>query len=190
MIESYQLLVQALLAQLKPLAPALKRYDQAIQQLFASHPDHPIFDRLPGAGATLAPRLLAAWGSDRERFSAAGQMQQFSGIAPVLERSGKMYFVHWRMGCPKFLRQSFQEFAAQSRRHCPWAHAYYQPMRGRGCSHHAAVRALAFKWIRIMYRCWKDRTPYDESCYLASLRRRGSQLPAALPALPSPEVMP
>ena len=115
-------------------------------------------------------------------------MQRFSGIAPVLERSGKMYFVHWRMGCPKFLRQTFHEFAAQSRLRCPWANAYYEQMRSHGRSPHAAVRALAFKWIRIMYRCWKEHTPYDESRYVASLRRRGSQLQAALPPVQSSEV--
>jgi hypothetical protein len=39
---------------------------------------------------------------------------------------------------------------------------------------------LAYKWIRIIFRCWKDGKPYDEEVYLNSLRRRGSQLGAAL----------
>lgn len=189
-IESYQLLVQSLACQLKPLAAAVKQYDQGIERLFEAHSDHLIFDSLPGAGAALAPRLLAAWGSDRERFNGAGEMQQFSGVAPLIEKSGKMRWVHWRLGCPKFLRQSFQEFAAQSRLQCAWANAYYQQMRARGCAHHTAVRALAFKWIRIMYRCWKDRTPYDESRYLASLKRRGSPLQTVVSAAPPAGVQP
>jgi transposase len=182
-LESYQLVVQALVAQLQALAPALRRFETEIDRLFAAHPDQPIFQSLPGAGAVLAPRLLAAWGTDRERFRAADQMQCFSGIAPVLERSGKSYWVHWRMACPKFVRQSFHEFAAQSRMHSPWAAAYYRQMCDRGLSHHAAIRALAFKWIRIMYTCWKNRTPYDERRYQQSLQRRHSPLAAALTAM-------
>ena len=33
--------------------------------------------------------------------------------------------------------------------------------RAKGCTYQAAVRALAFKWTRILYRCWITRTPYD-----------------------------
>ena len=38
------------------------------------------------------------------------------------------------------------------------------------------LTAVAFKWIRIMYRCWKDRQPYDEAKYLLSLKKKGSPL--------------
>jgi transposase len=186
-IESSALMVQALAEELRVLAGALKRFDQALERLFASHPDQPIFESFPGAGQALAPRLLAAWGSDRDRFATADQMQRFSGVAPVTERSGKTWLVHWRLACPKFLRQSFHEFAAHSRFWSPWAQAYYQQMRGRGLAHHAAVRALAFKWIRIMYRCWKDRTPYDEHRYQQALQRRGSPLWAALASISTQE---
>jgi hypothetical protein len=57
-----------------------------------------------------------------------------------------------------------------------WSKLYYQQQRGRGKDHHAAVRALAYKWIRIMFRCWKDRTPYVDSVYVKSLTKRGSHL--------------
>src|SRR5438105_12127809 len=87
-----------------------------------------------------------------------------------------MHWVHWRMACPNFLRQIFHEFAEASRRKSLWAQAYYQQRRQRGASHHTAVRALAYKWIRILYRCWKTRTPYNESLYLDVLRRHHSPL--------------
>src|SRR5262249_58817206 len=61
-------------------------------------------------------------------------------------------------------------------RHSFWAQVYYQQQRAKGQRHQAAVRALAFKWLRILYRCWQDRTPYDESGYLQALTRRGSSL--------------
>jgi transposase len=101
-------------------------------------------------------------GTDRARFDAAEDVATFSGIAPVTERSGQHTWVHWRLACSKFLRQSFHEFANMSRHQSPWAHAYYEEQRARGKSHHAALRALAFKWIRIIYRCWKQREVYDE----------------------------
>ena len=124
--------------------------------------------------------MLSAFGSNRDRFQCAAEVQNLSGIAPVTERSGKSCWVHWRLACPKFLRQSFHEFAAQSILFSQWARAFYDQLRARGASHHAAVRTLAYKWIRILFRCWKTRTPYDEQIYLASLRRRGSPLCAAL----------
>ena len=44
----------------------------------------------------------------------------------------------------------------------------------RGKAYPTAIRALAFKWQRIMFVCWRDRVPYDETIYLQSLQRRGS----------------
>src|SRR5215813_1283310 len=71
----------------------------------------------------------------------------------------------------QFLRQTFHEFATHSIRRSEWARAYYEHLRGdEKKSHHAAVRALAYKWIRIIFRCWKDGKPYDERVYLDSLR--------------------
>lgn len=175
-VESWALVVPLWVEQLHCLGSALERLDAAIEKLFQQHPDHAVFDSFPGAGEALAPRLLAAFGSHRERFQDAAELQRFSGIAPVTQRSGKSCWVHWRWACPKFVRQSFHEFAAHSRCWSPWARAYYQQMRGKGLGHHAALRALAFKWIRILYRCWKDCTPYDEQLYQKSLHRRGSPL--------------
>src|SRR2546427_5577195 len=46
------------------------------------------FPQALNSGPSLAPRLLAAFGSDRGRFEFAAEMQQLSGIAPVTEKSG------------------------------------------------------------------------------------------------------
>jgi hypothetical protein len=143
---------------------------------YQAHPDFPLFDALPGAGAVFAPRLLVAFGAQRERFPSAEARQKYAGIAPVTERSGKKSWVHWRWQCPTFLRQTFVEWAAESTRHAFWAQVYYQQQRDKGKAHQAAVRALAFKWLRILYRCWQTRTPYDESTYLNALKKRGSPL--------------
>jgi transposase len=170
------LLVQALVAQLRVTLHAIADFDKAIAQRAQDHPDFPLFDALPGAGAVFAPRLLVAFGEQRERYTSAEELQKYAGIAPVTERSGKKAWVHWRLQCPTFLRQTFVEWAAESIRHSFWAQVYYQQQRDKGKAHQAAVRALAFKWIRILYRCWQARTPYDESVYLQALKRRSAPL--------------
>ena len=105
--------------------------------------------------------------------------QCYSGIDPVTESSGNSEWVHFRFACPKFLRQTFHEFAGCSIQWSDWAKAYYRHLREEGKSHQAAVRSLAFKWIRTIFRCWKDGKPYNEEIYMQSLRRRGSLLVGA-----------
>ena len=165
-----------LVAQLRTLIAGIEQYDTAIAKAVKAHPDAFIFRSLPGAGPTFAPRLLAALGSERSRFDSVRAMQEYFGIAPVTERSGRSEWVHWRWSCPKFLRQSIVEWAGMSIRYSCWANAYYRQQREKGKKHHAAIRALAFKWLRIIYRCWKDRRPYDEAKYLLALQRRRSPL--------------
>jgi transposase len=169
-------LVQALVAQLRATLQAIADFDRAITQLAPTHPDFALFHALPGAGPVFAPRLLVAFGEQRNRYASATDLQQYAGIAPVTERSGNTCWVHWRLQCPKFLRQTFVEWASESIRHSFWARAYYAQQRAKGCPHQAATRALAFKWIRILYRCWQTNTPYNESIYLNALVRRGSPL--------------
>jgi transposase len=175
-ISVHQLQAQALAEQLRVTLTAIARFDAEIARIAPTHPDYRLFSALPGAGPALAPRLLAAFGEQRERFAAAADLQKYSGIAPVTERSGKSCWVHWRWQCPTFVRQTFVEWAAQTINKSFWAGAYYRQQRARGSSHQAAVRALSFKWIRILYRCWQTHTPYDESRYLNALKRRGSPL--------------
>ena len=179
-LESSALMVHALVCQLRPLLASIAEFDRKIATIFRKHPDRPIFESFPGAGAALAPRLTAAFGTDRDRFQAATEMQELAGIAPVTETSGKKRFVHWRYACPKFTRQTFQEFADHSRRWCEWAKAQYELLRKRGKSHNAAIRALAYKWIRILFRCWKDRKPYQDEVYTKSLLNHGSPLGSLL----------
>jgi len=125
--------------------------------------------------------MIVAFGTRRERYQSAYEMQCYSGIAPVTEASGNRQWVHVRFVCPKFLRQTFHEFAGSSIPQSEWARAYYEHQRKeKNQSHHAAVRSLAFKWQRIIYRCWKDGKPCDEERYIQSLRRRGSLLAEAL----------
>ena len=179
-IVPHALMVQSLVSQLQVLMEAIEGFDRAISERAQRHPDFALFEALPGAGPALAPRLLVAFGEQRQRYDSAKALQTYAGIAPVLERSGKQSWVHWRRQCPTFLRQTFVEWASQSISCSFWAKAYYEQQREKGASHQAAVRALAFKWVRIVYRCWQSAKPYDESVYLAALQRRESPLIANL----------
>jgi len=173
-VEAAILWVKTLVPQLRALNRAIKSYDQRIGELFLAHPDRLIFQSFPGAGAQLAPRLLTAFGTDRNRYATAVDATTYLGVAPVVVRSGKQEWIHWRWHCPKFHRQSAVEFAAKSIGYSGWAKLYYDEQIKRGKGHHAAVRALAYKWIRIIFRCWQQRVAYDETIYLAALQKHGS----------------
>lgn len=172
LIEPLLLTTKCLVAQLRQFNQTINEFDRKIRELFKSNPDHFLFESLPGAGEQLAPRLLSLFGSDRSRWADATDIQKYSGIAPVVERSGKSLWVHRRLARPIFICQTFHEFAQQSIQHSSWAEQFYQRQRQRGKSHHSAIRALAFKWIRIIYACWKANKPYDESFYVQALEKR------------------
>ena len=175
-IGSFVLRVQLISRQLQQLQRTLAEFDQQIAAAYAAHPDRAIFASLPGAGPVLGPRLLASLGSQRERFDSAANLQHYTGIAPVTKRSGGSCRIHRRYLCPKFHRQSFHEYAKESILWSRWAAAFYLQQRTKGCAHHTAVRALAFKWQRVIWRCWQNHKPYDESIYEVALRKNGSPL--------------
>jgi transposase len=170
------LMIKALAPQMQTTIDAIREFDQEIEKLCRPHKDDHLFAALPGAGPVYAARLTAAMGTDSNRWTTVEELLCFSGVAPVMERSGKSTWIRWRSCCPKFLRQSFHEYAGESINHSFWAKAYDLSQRARGKSHQAAVRALAFKWIRIIYTCWQTCTPYSEVRDLESLRKKGSPL--------------
>jgi hypothetical protein len=148
--------------------------DKAIASVFKEHPEAQLYRELPGAGAAMAPRLLVAFGTDRSRYPCASNLQKYAGVAPVREKSGRQIWTHWRWLSPKFLRQTFVEWAGLTVIWCPWAKHYYKLMKARGKKHHVILRSLAFKWIRILWKCWQLRVPYDEATYLKALEKRKS----------------
>jgi Transposase/Transposase IS116/IS110/IS902 family len=174
LIEPMVLMTKCLVGQLRQFNQTINEFDRKIKGVFKSHPDHFLFEALPGAGEKLAPRLLSLFGSDRSRWPDAADIQKYSGIAPVIERSGKSLWVHRRLSRPIFICQSFHEFAQQSTRFSSWANEFYKRQREKGKSHHSAIRSLAFKWIRIIFACWKANKAYDESFYLNALAKRNA----------------
>jgi Transposase/Transposase IS116/IS110/IS902 family len=170
------LLVQTLVNQLRVTLEAIETFANAIAQCAHHPPACPLVQALPGAGPVFAPRRLVACGAQRERSAAAAARQKDAGIAPVTARSGKQSWGHWRFQCPKCRRPTCVEWAAASMRPAFWARVSSQQQRDQGKAHQAAVRALAFTWIRILLRCWQERTPYEESVSLKALNSHGSSL--------------
>lgn len=167
---------QCLLDLLKTLGKHIAEHERQIQALFKEHPESPLFRELPGAGRNLAPRLLVAFGTDRTRYSCAADLQRYSGLAPVKEKSCGRIWVHWRWNAPCFLRQTFIEWAGETVVYSAWAKAYYEQQKKRGKRHWTILRSLAFTWVRIIWKCWQTKTPYDENRYLQNLRNRKSSL--------------
>lgn len=178
--------LKLLIQLIKSLNAHVAELEGQIRTAFREHPEVGLFRDLPGAGPALAPRLLAAFGTDRTRYPSASNLQKYAGIAPVREKSGGSLWTHWRWQAPKFLRQTFIEWAGQTVVWSAWAKCYYQRMTQRGKKHHVILRALAFKWIRILWKCWQTGEAYDEARYLKTLKQRKSpNFPTPKPATPA-----
>lgn len=186
-IAAGRLATLSLVAAIRQTSETIVAYDERIAEQLARHPDAALYASFPAAGEALAPRLAAAFGTDRSRYAIAADMQCHSGIAPIRIQSGKSCAVRRRRACCKFLRQTFHEYADHSRKKSAWARAYYQLHRAQGKRHHACLRSLAFKWQRILFRCWKTNTPYDEPRHLRQLQLKGSPLLKYLDANHSPQ---
>lgn len=180
LVQDYELVqvsvlhLRVLLDQLRAFRKHLPVVEAQIKTVFAAHPEAYLFRDLPGAGAQLAPRLCVAFGTLRGLHPDPASLQKLVGVAPVREKSGNQVWTHWRWLAPTFLRQTFVEWAGQTVVFSRWAKVYYQRMLAKGVKHHAVLRALAFKWIRVLWKCWQTRSPYQESRYLQQLRHRKS----------------
>jgi transposase len=174
------LLAQSLVAVLQTLERQLDEYRARINEAFAQHPDHDVFGSLPGAGEKLAPRLLSALGSVREVWPDADALSCQAGASPVTYQSGRVDQARIRWACDGVLRHTMHLWADCSRKQSAWAAAYYARKREQGHSHPSALRCLAKRWLKILWRLWMDRQCYDEEHHQKSQREHGSWVSALL----------
>lgn len=180
-IEPLSIVCELLAKQIEASCKTVQAFDQQIEEALKKHPDGKLFTSLRGAGPTLAARLLCAFGSQKDRWKDADELAAFSGIAPVTRQSGKSRVVRQRWACPKYLKQTFHEFADSARKWCPWSKARYRQLRDRGMKHNAALRKIARSWLRILFRVWQTGQPFDCDRYLNGLLRRNPELADFLP---------
>lgn len=164
-------LVQALIAVLLPLVAHIQQLSAAITAALEQHPDGPLLQSLPRSGHVNAAQILAELGDDRARFATPEQLAAEGGVAPVTHASGKPHGVAFRWACNKRLRQALTTFADNSRHASAWAAAVSARARARGCDHAHATRILARAWVRVLWRCWPDRRPYDVTHHPAAQPR-------------------
>lgn len=155
---------------IRALNASIKALDRSVAAHLGEHPDAEVFASLPRSGRINAAQMLAQWGDCREAYDDPEAVAALAGAAPVTKRSGKHTAVNFRWACDKRFRQAMTTFADNSRHASPWAAAVYQAAIDRGCDHPHAVRILARAWIRVIWRCWKDRVAYDPTKHGAAIR--------------------
>jgi transposase len=167
--------------QLCVLQSQMDEYRARIKELYGKHPDRDLFGSLPGAGEKLAPRLLAELGADREVFDDPEGLQCYAGAAPVTQQSGQCRRVSVRRACNKILRATVHLWADRSRVKSPWAQAYYQQKRHQGKGHATALRCLGVRWLKILWKMWRERACYDPERHLRDQTDHGSWVLSLLP---------
>jgi transposase len=191
LVNAKSLLATSLVRVLQALQGQLDEYRKRITQTFTQHPDHDTFGSLPGAAATLAPRLLGELGSIRAVYPDADALCCQAGVSPVSFQSGKFDKARIRWACDRVLRHTVHLWADCSRKRSAWAAAYYTQKRREGHNHASALRSLGKRWLKILWRLWQNRSTYDEAYHLQRQREHGSWVTGKLTtpvaqATPSP----
>ena len=163
-------LVRSMVAVLQPLVEQITDLTRSIERFVESLPDGQIVMSFPRAGHICAAQILAVLGDVRERFPSADQLTAEAGTVPVTYQSGKTRSVAFRWACNHRLRQAITCLADNSRHANAWARRVYTAARTRGHDHPHAIRILARAWLRVIWRAWTDRRPYDPALHNAAQR--------------------
>lgn len=162
-VEARRAVVMGLVGALGPIVAEISELTSQIRGALATHPDAPIFKPLfRDAKTAISPAtLIAELGDCRERYPTEAAMAADAGMSPVALESGKLRVATFRRACDKRLRAAVARLADSTRHWHPWAREVYQRARARGQDHPHAIRTLGRAWIRVLWRCWRDRVPYD-----------------------------
>ena len=161
--------VRSMVRVMRSLNRSIKDLERAVLAHLGEHPDAEVFTSLPRSGQINAAQMLAEWGDCREAYPEPDAVSMLGGLCPVTHASGKHRDVSFRWACNKRLREAITTFADNSRHASPWAAKIYRRAIARGCDHPHAVRILARAWVRVIWRCWQDRRPYDPALHRAAV---------------------
>ena len=169
----------AYVATLHAVRDQITTLETQIREQLALHPDAAIFQSLPRSGTIRAAKLLVEIGDARGRFPTEAALAALAGAAPSTRQSGRHHVVTFRWACDRKLRDAVIDFAADSRRASPWAAAIYDRHRATGKTHQHTTRILARAWLRVIWRCWHDHTPYDPDLHRGARTLTAASAPAA-----------
>ncbi|MGH2974374.1 MAG: IS110 family transposase [Solirubrobacterales bacterium] len=165
--EARRTAVVGLVAALGPIVAEIADLTSQIRGALSAHPDAAIFaplfrDRKTAiCPATLIAELGDAW----TRYPSDSALAADAGMSPVAVESGKRRAATFRRACDKRLRSAVVTLADSTRHWHPWAKEVYRRARDRGQDHPHAIRTLGRAWLRVLWRCWQDRVPYDPALH-------------------------
>ncbi|HWO84822.1 MAG TPA: IS110 family transposase [Solirubrobacterales bacterium] len=161
--EARRAVVLGLVGALRPIVEEIGELTAQIRERLAAHPDAAIFRALfrDPKTAICPATLIAELGDARGRYPTEAAMAADAGMSPVALESGKLRVATFRRACDKRLRLAVATLADSTRHWHPWAKEVYRRARARGQDHPHAIRTLGRAWIRVLWRCWRDRVPYD-----------------------------
>jgi transposase len=135
-------------------------------------PGGTIYLSFPGLGDRLAARVAGEIGDHICQYESPNALQCYAGSAPVTRRSGKSELViACRLACNRYLRDAVVQWAFCSLEHSGWAREFYDAQRARGKRHHQALRALANRWLEILWHCLHKGVRYNEAIHTANRNR-------------------
>jgi transposase len=160
---AYAATVRAATAVITVLDEQIETLERQVEAYFGQHPDTEIITSQPGLGPILGARVLAEFGDDPHRYADAKSRKNYAGTSPITRASGKKKtvmarYIHNDRLIDALGRQAYTALTAS-----PGARVYYDQLRARGLSHHAALRQLANRLVGILHGCLKTRTLYDEA---------------------------
>jgi transposase len=160
------------LDQLQLLISKLDDLDRQLEVAFAAHPCFSVFNSLPVKGLQTLAMITAAFGDRRDDPTGWRQLAARWGVGPVTVSSGKKKLVKRRRACDTHVLQALTDFAfttAFSVSGC-WSFSFYERKRREGRDHHESLRAVALRWVKILWAMWNAGSAYDESYHR---RRKG-----------------
>ena len=162
-----------LIAALRPIVDQIRQLTSQIHGAVRAHPDGQIFLPLfrDKTTAICPATLVAELGDQRARYPTSAAMIADAGHSPVAVESGKRKVAVFRRACDKRLRNAVCILADSTRHWHPWAHHIYTAARARGHDHQRAIRTLGAAWLRVLWRCWHNHTPYNPAHHGALTRQ-------------------
>jgi hypothetical protein len=159
---AYAVIVAGAVRLIAQLNTQIGELQAVVAEGFGRHPDADIVTSQPGLGPVLGARVLAEFGDDHARYADAKARKNYAGTSPITRASGTRRTVLARYARNRHLADATHQWAFCALTASPGARAYYDAIRARGVSHHAALRQLGNRLVGILHGCLKTRTHYDE----------------------------